>query len=145
MNRRKKKKEKIDFLLRNKHYLRLNLFLYLTSIFLIILIYFLSVYIFSAYSHSYIISGFFSLIIGFYLVYNRDHIVKNIGENIEFRKRERRKKENKEALKTTIKHITPKSNRIKLNIKPKINIKEKVKNTFSKKRNGEKKDYIEIK
>ncbi len=147
MIRKIKKKEKIDFLLQNKHYQRLQLYLYILSLFVIVITYFLTILIFSSYSPNYIITGIFSIIIGLYLVFNRDKLVKKISEKIEDCKRKKLKKENKSALKTTLRKITPQQNKIKLNIKPKETIKEKfhkIKHKL-KKKDSKTKEYIEIK
>ena len=147
MIKKREKKEKIDFLLQNKHYKRLQLYLYLLSIVLITIIYFLIIMIFSAYSNSMYITVPISLIIGFYLFFNKDKLVIKISEIIEDKKRNNIKKEKKDGLRTTLRKITPKNNKLKLNIKSKETIKEKfikLKSRIKTKKNKKAKDYIEI-
>jgi len=149
MIKKTKKKEKIDFLLQNKHYKKLHLYLYILSVILIVTIYFMSVYLFSSFSKNYIISAVFSFIIGVYLVYNRDELTQKISEKLENKKRKKLKKENKEGLKTTLRRISPKNKRFKLNIKTKETINEKIikikkKLTKKGKKNKNSPEYIEI-
>ena len=143
MIRKIKNKEKIDFLLQNKHYKKLHLYLYILSVILIVLVYFITIFIFSSFSKNYIISAIFSFIIGIYLVYNRDKLTQKISEKLESKKREKIKKENKKGLKTTLRRIRPENKSLKLNIRPKESFK--IKNKFSKKNKNKKTpDYIEI-
>jgi len=148
MIRKIKNKEKIDFLLQNKHYKKLHLYLYILSVILIVLVYFITIFIFSSFSKNYIISAIFSFIIGIYLVYNRDKLTQKISEKLESKKREKIKKENKKGLKTTLRRIRPENKSLKLNIRPKESFKikiNKIKNKFSKKNKNKKTpDYIEI-
>ncbi len=89
------------------------------------------------------------MLIGTYLVYHRDSIVKWASNKIEDNKRRKIKKENKEGLKNAIKKIKPKKPKIDLNLKSTTSFKEKLK-LFNEKRNKKpkkmnKKEYIEIK
>ncbi|MDA3855613.1 MAG: hypothetical protein PF569_05105 [Candidatus Woesearchaeota archaeon] len=148
MKKKIQKRKNINFLLDNKHYKRLHLILYLISITLIVLVYFLTIIVFSSYLH-FLVSVLFSFLIGLYIVFNRNKLVNNISDRIENYKRKHYKKESKENLRTTLKKITPKRN-IKFNIKSKFSLKEKaanIKNNFKSKKNKKKKsqEYIEIK
>jgi len=63
------------------------------------------------------------------------------------KKRNNIKKEKKDGLRTTLRKITPKNNKLKLNIKSKETIKEKfikLKSRIKTKKNKKAKDYIEI-
>jgi hypothetical protein len=141
----KSRREKVNFLLRNKYYQRLHLILYLLSVFLIVLVYFLTLIIFSNYVN-FFLTSFASIVIGISLVYNRDKLVKLIDDYIQDLKIRRSKQKEKESLSKTLKKIAPKNNRIKLNIKGKVTISEKLKkltkNFSFKKKNKE--EYIEI-
>lgn len=145
-------KEKINFLLENKEFKKLHLIIYLFSVCLIVLVYFVSVVVFSKYFNI-LITALFSLFVGIYLVFNRDLLVKVISRHLEEKKRQRIKKENKLGLKTTLKHITPKRD-IKLSIKGKTSFKDRMNNLKVKlipksKTNEQKKredpDYLELK
>lgn len=148
MIRKVSKREKINFLLENKHYQRLHLYLYLLSITIIGLIYFLGVILFSKYTNI-VITTIFSITIGLYLLYKRDKLVKIISSKLHEKKIKKNKENNKKGLKTTLKRITPKNKNIKFNIKTKTPINEKIKNIkqkFNKKETKKNKvDYIEIK
>ncbi len=141
----KKRKEKINFLLENKHYRKLHLYLYLISISIITAIYFILVIIFSAYVNIFI-TGTISILIGVYLVFNREKLVRLIDSKLQDKKREKYKEKNKEGLKTTLRTITPKNKKLKLNIGGKTTIKEKfnfIKEKLSKKK-GKEKEYLEV-
>jgi FtsH-binding integral membrane protein len=101
--RKPMKKNDLNFLLENKHYKRLHLFLYLISITLITLSYFLIIIIFSEQFH-FVISVIFSLVIGLYIVMNRNKLVKIISDHIEDKKR----KDYKKNLKRTLKQLLEK-------------------------------------
>ena len=88
------KQKDLNFLLENKHYKRLHLLLYLISITLIALLYFLIILIFSEQFH-FVISIILSLVIGLYIVMNRNRLVKIISDYIEERKRQDYKKKSK--------------------------------------------------
>ena len=139
-----KRKEKINFLLENKHYKRLHLILYLLSVLLIVLVYFITILTFSS-TFNKAITAVFALFVGIYLVFNRDKIVKIVSERVEKNKRKQVKKENKVGLKTTLKKITPKRNVI--SVKGKVSVKERLQGVKSKfkKQDKEKKEYLEIK
>lgn len=143
------KREKINFLLENKHYQKLHLYLYLVTVLLIVLIYYLLILIFSPYSPNLMITGILSITIGIGMVYYRDRIVKKISDYLENKKRVQTKTKNKSGLKTTLRKITPKNKKLKLDIKGKTTLKEKldkVKKKFSKKNKTKKSpDYIELK
>lgn len=145
--RKPMKKNDLNFLLENKHYKRLHIFLYLISITLITLSYFLIIIIFSEQFH-FVISVIFSLVIGLYIVMNRNRLVKIISDYIEEKKRKDYKKKSKENLKTTLRKITPKNKKLKLDIKGKVSLKDKAKNLKSKFKKEDKKKkkvgYIEI-
>jgi len=143
------KKKDIDFLLDNKHYKRLHLILYFISLLIIISVYFMTLVLFSTYFH-FVITIIFSFLVGFYLVLNRSVLVKVISNKLDDRKRKKYKQTSKQNLKTTIRKITPKNKRLKLNIKGKVSLKEKVNKIKSKFKKIDKKakkrpDYIEIK
>lgn len=143
MIRKVRKRDKMNFLLENKDYQRLHLYLYLVSIAIIVSIYFLGILLFSKYTNIFI-SSVVSLTIGLYLVYNRDKLVKQISSKIQDKKRIKNKENNKKGLKTTLKKITPKNRNLKFNIKTKVSLKEKISN-IKKKIDKNKEDYIEIK
>ncbi len=146
--RKLKRKKNINFLLENKHYKTLHIFLYLVSVAIITIIYFITLLIFSAYVHT-LVTVIASLLIGLYIVFNRDRIVMAVSDQMQERRRKRYKETSKENLKTTLRKITPKNKRLKLNIKGRTSFKEKiynVKERFSKKdkKKKSKVDYIEI-
>lgn len=148
MINRKKKNKKINFLLENEHYRKLHLYLYLLSITVIAIIYMFIVLLFSSYSN-YLITGIVSILIGLYLVFNRDKLVKYISDKLHEKEIKKRKKQNKEGLKSTLTRITPKPKRnIKLSIKE-TSFKSKItgiKTKFTPKNKTKKtQDYIEIK
>ncbi len=143
---RARRKEKIDFLLESSHYQRLQLFLYGLSVLAILLVYLLIVYLFGSNVYVTYVTGFFSLMIGLYFFYNRNKFVKAIDDKLQKRKRDNYKRQSKVGLKTTLKRIAPKNSKLKLNIKGKTTLKEKMANMKSKvtpKKKGQK-DYIEI-
>ncbi|MFW6285554.1 MAG: hypothetical protein ACOC16_00110 [Nanoarchaeota archaeon] len=147
MRRKNKAKKKIDFFLDNTHYLRLNITLYLISVLAIVLIYFVTLMIFSKFVNM-IITAVFSFTVGLYIVYNRSFIVRKISNYIENQKIKKYKEKSKRNLKHTIHKITPsKKNNLELKIKNKISLKEKIKNInlFSKKHKKKNQNYIEIK
>lgn len=149
MVKRTQKREKIDFLLESKHYKRLHLLLYITSLTAIVMVYFLSIIIFSGYANL-LITGIFSLVTGVTIFFNRDKIVKKISEFLNERKIKKNKQSNKDGLKSTLKNISPKR-KFKLNISKETSFKEKIthfKKKLNKKENPkkkQKKEYIEIK
>lgn len=147
----KNNKDKINFLLENKHYQKLHLYLYFLSIIIIVSVYFLTVILFSKFTNI-LATGIISLIIGTFLVYNRDKLVKLIGNHLQDKKRKKNKVDNKKGLKSTLRRITPqKKSNLKLNIKEKIPLKEKIQNFKKKikkdksKINKKKVEYLEIK
>lgn len=148
MIRKVGKKDKMNFLLENKDYQRLHLYLYLASIAIIVCIYFLGILLFSSYTNIFL-SSVVSLTIGLYLIYNRDKLVRQISSKIQDKKRRKNKENNKKGLKTTLNKITPKNRNLKFNIKAKVSLKDKmsnIKKKFNKnKSNKTKEDYIEIK
>jgi len=141
-----KKPKKIDFLLENKHYRKLHLYIYLVSVFTIVGVYFLIIAIFN--QSNIIITGLISILIGLYLVFKRDEIVKVISTKLQEKKLKTRKAENKANLKSTIRKITPKPKRnISLKIGGSLTLKDKyhnLKNKFNKK-TKKSQEYIEIK
>ena len=146
MDKKKKSKDKFDFYLQNKHYKRLHLFLYLMSVLFLFFIYIVIITLFSDITVKYVLIGFISMLIGVYLVYNRDNMVKYFSEKIEEKRRKSIRKNDKEGLKTTLKRITPKNKNLKLKITGKTSFKDKISNFKEKikKEKKEKKDYIEI-
>lgn len=145
---KRKKQKKVDFLLENEHYRRLHLYLYLLSISVIAIIYLLIVFLFSSYSN-YLITGVVSVLIGLFLVFNRDKLVKFISDKLHDNKIQKTKKQNKQGLKNTLSRITPKPKRdIKLSIKE-TGFKSKVASLKtkmnSKKNTKNSQEYIEIK
>lgn len=145
MEHRKRKKKNINFLLENKHYQRLHLMVYLLSVGAIVLLYFLTILLFST-QFNILITGTFSLLIGIYLVFKKDDLVKKISEILHERKRKRLQFENKNGLKTTLRRITPKRD-IKLSIGGKVSFKDKISKFKPKmsKSNKINDNYIEIK
>jgi hypothetical protein len=150
MKNRLKKKEKISFLLENKHYKKLHLALYFLSVFSIVCVYFVTIMLFSAYAN-FLITAIFSLVVGLALVFHRDKLVKAISEHLNEVKRKDYKKKNENGLKSALKRITPKS-KIKLDMSSgKVKVKKNFKETFSfkkkeKTKSSKKNDegYIEI-
>ncbi len=145
MNKNLKKKEKINFLLENKHYKKLHLLLYFSSLAAIVFVYFLTVLIFSSFTNM-LITTSFSVILGIFLVLHRDKLVKKISDFLTEKKRKDYKKNNSNSLKTTLKKIGPKSN-LKLDLNKNSKFKIKV-SSFkikipTKKKKG--KGYLEIK
>lgn len=147
LGKKTKKKEKINFLLENPHYRRLHLYLYFISVLIIVGVYFIVITIFSDFSANFLITGIFSLMLGLYLVYNRDNIVKFISEKMEERRRKEMKRNDKHGLNSTLKKISPKNKNLKLKITGKTSIKEKIQNLQYKVKKDKKteKEYIEIK
>jgi len=149
IDNRPKKKEKIDFLLENSHYKKLHLYLYIASILVFVLIYFLFINMFST-NYKLVMSAIVSVFIGTFLVFNREKIIKNISERMHEKNIRKRREENKRGLESTIKRIRPshKSNRhIKLNIGGKTYIKDKFSNFKERmtKKKDDQSEYIEIK
>lgn len=142
---KKKRKNKINFLLENTYYQKLHLLVYLFSVLLIVLIYFLIIK-FSSNKFNIIFTGTISLCIGLFLVYKKDEIVKNISEYMHEKKRRKLLAQNKVGLRTTLKKIVPKRD-IKLSIETKGSLKNKFASMKPKilKKNKNKEDYIEIK
>lgn len=99
---KKTKKKNINFFLENKYFLRLNLFIYLLSVSLIVLIFLTTNLIFST-KYNIFITATSSLLIGIFLVYKRDLIVKKLSDKIHEKKRKKIKENNKSGLKTTLK------------------------------------------
>ena len=126
MIKRSKKNKKVNFLLENNHYRKLHLYLYLVSVLVIVSVYFLILVIFS--KSNLFVTALISLGIGFFMVFNRDKIVKLISDKIQEKKLKTRKKENKQNLKSTIRKITPKPRR---NINLKIGGRETFKDRFN--------------
>jgi hypothetical protein len=148
MIKKLKKRQKINFLLENKHFQRLHLILYFLSVLVIVLVYFITLLLFGKFFNI-IITSIFSLIVGVWLVLNRDIIVKKISDKLYEKKIKKSKKESEENLKRTIKRLKPNSN-INLKIKEKSPLMKKVKKVIlnSKKSLNSKKnkeEYIEIK
>ena len=142
-----KNKERINFLLQNKHYRRLHLILYLLSVTAIVLVYFVTIIIFSKFTNI-LLTAITSLILGLTLVFKRDILVKRISEHLENKKRKENKIKEKSGLKTTLRNIAPKTKKMKLNITPKVPFKEKIKHfkkSIKKDKNQKQKDYLEIK
>lgn len=142
------RRKDINFLLENKEFRKLQLYLYLATIFLISIVYFLMIIIFSQYSPVYV-TTLFSIFAGIYLVFNRDKIVRIISLKMHEYKRKNMKKANTEGYKTTMKKIVPRNRKLKLNIGKKLPLKEKLRNLklkllSSKKNNKEKIEYIEF-
>ncbi|MFW5704301.1 MAG: hypothetical protein ACOCXG_00530 [Nanoarchaeota archaeon] len=142
------RRKDINFLLENKEFRKLQLYLYLATIFLISIVYFLMIIIFSQYSPVYV-TTLFSILAGIYLVFNRDKIVRIISLKMHEYKRKNMKKANTEGYKTTMRKIVPRNRKLKLNIGKKLPLKEKLRNLklkllSSKKNNKEKIEYIEF-
>jgi len=83
--------------------------------------------------------------VGLYLVFNRDRLVKAIDNRLQNKKINDYKKARTDGLKTTLKKITPKKSLLKLDIKSKTSIKDKLKSLKVKKKSNPSKGYIEIK
>lgn len=153
MKFRRKTKEKINLSLETKEYRRLHLFLFFLSTILVVVVYFLSILLFSGILETFFpgssnmyVTAIFSFAVGLYLVFKRDIITKKISNILQERKRKEIKRENKEGLKTTLKKITPKR-KVKFKIEGKLSVKDRLikakeKLTFKKKKE---KDYIELK
>lgn len=112
--------------------------------------------IFSDSSITIVVMSIISLLVGIYFVLNRDELVRRVSEKLEERKRKTIKKTDVSNLKTTLRKITPKNKRLKLNITSKVPLRERISNFRNnlKQKNekvdskGKKKvrpDYIEIK
>lgn len=127
LNKKRRAGRKQDFLIENSHYRRLHLYLYFMSLAVLLGIYFLIIMVFSDSSYKLIISLVISLLLGLYLVFKRDKMVKKLSEYIHERKRKKVKESNVSGLNTTLRRITPKNKRLTLNIKGKISFKEKFK------------------
>lgn len=146
---KKSRKERIGFLLENNYYRKLHLYLYLATVFFIVLMYFF-VIIFLKNSSIYVklFFGIISLIVGVFMVYNRDKIVRYLSAKISERERKNNKRESKDSLKETIRRIVPRQKKVVLNIKPKFSFKEKmmsIKRKISSKPNDKSEEYLEYK
>ena len=138
----------IDFLLENKHYRRLHIILYLISVLIIVIVYFVTLLIFSKFVNM-VITSIASFVIGLYIVLSRESIIKRVSDLIEGRKREKYKQQSHQNLKSTLRNIAPKPKRkLKFSITKKVSVKEhferiksKLKGEGPKKRQG----YIEVK
>ncbi|MCA9460409.1 MAG: hypothetical protein KC550_07725 [Nanoarchaeota archaeon] len=148
MNKNKRKQKKIDFLLENNHYKRLQIYLYVLSLIVILSIYFLIIISFPN-QNTIILTAIISVTIGFYFIFNRDRLVKKLSDKLQDTKRKKIKKENKDGLKHTLSKLKSKEKkRIKLNIGGKEAMKDKIKNfksKFKSEKNSKQKEYIEIK
>ena len=148
MNKNKRKQKKIDFLLENNHYKRLQIYLYVLSLIVILSIYFLIIISFPN-QNTIILTAIISVTIGFYFIFNRDRLVKKLSNKLQNTKRKKIKKENKDGLKHTLSKLKSKEKkRIKLNIGGKEAMKDKIKNfksKFKSEKNSKQKEYIEIK
>lgn len=146
MKGRLARKEKIDFLLENKHYRQLHLILYLTSVISIVLIYFTTILLFSKFVNV-VVTAIFSIVFGLALVFHRDKLVRKISNHLNDKKRKQYREENQKGLQTTIKKIGTRNRNLKFDVKGKLTLKEKAQKIKSKfyKKNKEQKDYIEIK
>lgn len=144
--KRKKNSNRFNFHLENPHYRRLHLILYFVSVLLIFSVYIIVITFFSDMTIKYFLIGFFSILLGVYLVFNRDNIVRQISDRLEDNKRKKLKKNNQDGLKTTLKRIKPKNKNLKFTITNKTTFKEKMNNAKSKfkKKDKKEKDYIEI-
>lgn len=141
-----KRTPKINFLLENEHYRKLHLALYLVTVGIIALFYLFFILFLSNVSQNFYFTAILSVVLGIFLVYNRDNLVKKISEHLEDKRRKKIKRENKSGLKTTLRKITPKEKKIKFTIKGNKTPKEKIskfKNSFKSKKNKDK--YVEIK
>lgn len=141
------RKRHVDILLDTKHYKQINLIIYLLSVVIILLVYYLTLSMFSK-TINVVATASTSFLIGIFLIYNRNCLVKKINDIYQDYNRSKYKQNSKEGLKNTIKRITPKNKRLKLDIKGKLSIKEKaqkLKDRLKKDNNSNKKeDYIEI-
>ena len=142
------RKEKINILLENNHYKRLQLYLYLSSVIVVVLIYTLFMIFFPLYPAKAVVTGIISVILGLYLVFNKERILRYLSERISEKNRKKIKEQNKLGYQKTMKRIVPKKKKkFEMNIKNKLSFKEKIKklkNKFKKKENR-KNTYIEIK
>lgn len=139
------RKERVNFLLEDRNYHRLSLVIYLCSVLVILSIYFTTLMIFSKTSANYFITGLSSVLIGVYLVFHKDKIIKKISLYLHDKKVKNNKREGKEGLQRTLKRISPKNHRLKLKIKGKVSLKEKIEG-FKERFGSSKakvKDYIE--
>ncbi len=119
--------------------------LYLFSVIVIVLIYFMFIMLFSN-IFPIVIVGIISLIIGIALVFKRDKLVLTISNKLQERKIKEHKKANKHGLHSTLRKITPKRKK-KINVTPRASVKDHInhlKGKLSKKKKG-KDDYIELK
>ena len=146
MKGRLARREKIDFLLENKHYRQLHLALYLTSVVTLVLVYFTTVILFSKFVNV-IITAVFSLVFGLALVFHRDRLVKKISDHLNEKKRQQQKQNNKRNLKTTLNRLGPsKKRKIKFDIKGQVSFAQRVQNLKQKfSKNNQEKEYVEIK
>lgn len=141
----KPKKKNVDFLLQSKHYEKLHLILYGLTVLLLLLMYIIFLFLISNILYRNILYVLFSLSLGLYLVFNRDELVKNISNQLDEIKRKEIKKNDMSNLKTTLRKIAPKNKNLKLNIKGKTPLKDRI-NSLKRKYNKKSKDpdYIEI-
>lgn len=147
--RKSSKKKSMNFLLENESSKRLSLIIYLGSVGLIVLLYFTIIILFSTSSAIYTITGLSSVLIGIYMVFNKDKWVRKLSLWIHEQEIKKRKKDGRENLSSTLKRITPKRKDFSMKIKGRKSPQEyleKLKSLFSqkkKKKGGE--EYIEYK
>ncbi len=138
----------LNFVLENKHYQNMDLILYLICVLLVIIVFLITHLFIENYIIRTCIVALFSLYIGISLVYNRNLYRKKLSDLTSNQKRVRIRSGDKEGLKITLRRITPKSNNLKLKIREKISLGEKLaklKYKFTKNRRKNSKKYIEIK
>lgn len=145
MKRRFRRRE-IGFHLDNSYHRKLNLGVYLGSVFIVFISYIVARIFFKESITIPVIIGIISISIGLTLVFHRENIVKVISNILYDRRRKIMKQESIENKDRTLKKIVPRNSNLRLNIKGKMTLKErldKMKKVIKKEKKKNDK-YIEI-
>lgn len=145
--KRRTRRSRSNFILDNSTYQRLHLYIYLATVLFIFIMYLIAVSLFED-SPAAAIIGFISFLIGVGMIFYRGRIAEHISKKMHEKKVNSYKRANKVGLQQTIKRIVPKKSNVKLKIKGKVTMKErlaKAKITFQKKDPKKKgPEYIEL-
>jgi len=155
---KRKTSSKISFNLENNHFRSLHLLLYLASLIIVLVVYTFVLLILGKNQFSYTIMVGFSMIVGIFLVFKKEDIVKKMSNELDKRRRIEIKKEDCKNLRRTLSEVGIRSSRkisgknknLKLNIIGKTSFREKFDNFTDKffnlnNKNEEELEYIEIK
>lgn len=154
---KRNKKNHVSFNLENNHFRNLHLMVYLASLVVVLVAYTSVLLILGRNQFAYMIMLMFSVMIGIFLVFKKDDIVKKMSNELDNRKRIDIKKKDSRNLKKTLlevglrtkRTVTERNKNLKLKISGKTSFGDKVnkiKLKFIKIKPEDKKtpDYIEI-